>query len=164
MDSETRLLVRGLVWSIVSLGCAVVAFVGLFVWLVRSNAGCEYLSVSRLTSPDATSVAIVVEEACSDGGWVTIVGNTAHLARPDEMPNDANMVFAQNVGSAGRIVAEWLSPQKLQITTNAWPISGPRERDFGGIVVVVRYEDPAERKRTPEEYERELPDSERVPR
>ena len=144
MDSETRLLVRGLVWSIASLGCVVVAFVGLLVWLVRSNAGCEYLSVSRSNSPDAAYVAIVVREVCSDGAFITTVWNNAHLVRPDETPNDANIVFAQDVGSGSRIVAEWLSPQKLQITTKTWPVNGPSERDFSGIAVVVRY-DPPER-------------------
>jgi hypothetical protein len=142
MDSETRVLVRGLVWSIASLSCAGVVFIGVMVWLVRSNAGCEFLSESRSTSPDATSVAIVIAEACSDGGFVTIVGNVAHVVRPDEKPNDANKVFAQDVGSAGQIIAEWLSPQKLQITTKAWPINGPMERQFHGIAVTVKYQPP----------------------
>jgi hypothetical protein len=142
MNSETRGLARALIWSIASLTCAGVVFIGVMVWLVRSNAGCETLSVARSASPDATSVAIVVEEACSDGGWVTVVDNTAHVARPDEIPNDANIVFAQDVGSAGRIMAEWLSPQKLQITTKAWPINGPTEREFRGVAVTIKYERP----------------------
>jgi hypothetical protein len=142
MNSETRVLIRGLVWSIASLSCAGVVFIGVMVWLVRSNAGCEFLSESRSTSPDATSVAIVIAEACSDGAWITIVGNTAHLVRPHELPNDANIVFVQDVGSAGRIMAEWLSPQKLQITTKAWPINGPTEREFRGVAVTIKYQPP----------------------
>ena len=156
MNGAMRLLFRGLAWSIVSLCCAGIAFIVLLYFLVRSNAGCEYLSESRSPSPDATSVAIVVEEACSDGAWITIVGNTAHLTRPDEMPNDANIAFVQDVGSAGPIIAEWLSPQKLQITTKTWPINGPTERDFRGIIVIVRYD--------PDNLQRQLPDSELVPR
>jgi hypothetical protein len=51
--------------------------------LARGKGGCEREAISMLMSPDDAWVALVHENICSDGAFVTTVTDTVQLTRRD---------------------------------------------------------------------------------
>jgi len=130
--------------------------------LAQEQAGCERETISVLVSPDNAWVALVQEDLCNDGGFVTTITDTIQLARREltetvqltrraEEPKHENDVFAvdEHGRPENRPRTRWLSPQKLEITVPNLSLVGLKRSSYEGVEVVVKYEpdDPAARER-----------------
>jgi hypothetical protein len=128
----------------------------------QQKGGCEREAISMLMSPDDTWIALVYENICSDGAFVTTVTDTVQLARRDttdtikliwhvEEPKHEKDVFTVDEGGhpQDRPLTRWLSPQKLQITVPNKSLIGLQKNSYEGIEVVIKFEpdDPTERER-----------------
>ncbi|HVZ52943.1 MAG TPA: hypothetical protein VG986_13315 [Pseudolabrys sp.] len=130
--------------------------------LAQGKAGCQRETISVLTSPDDTWVALVQEDVCSDGFFVTTITDTIQLTRRDatgviqlathpDKPKHENDVFAldEHGDPENRPLTRWLSPTKLQVTVPNKSLIGLHKTSYEGIEIVVKYEpdDPVERQR-----------------
>jgi len=130
------------------------------VVLAQEKGGCQRETISVLISPDDSWVALVQEDTCSDGYFVTTVTDTVQLARHDatdvipltrhaDMPKHDNDVFAldEHGHPGNRPLTRWLSPSKLQITVPNKSLIGLQKNRYEGVDIVVKFEpdDPAER-------------------
>jgi hypothetical protein len=126
--------------------------------LARAEGGCWSSTISALISPDDVWVALVRQEICSDGLFVTTVVDKVQLVRrisidtiplgprPDE-PIHENDVFG--IEEAGyppiRPLTRWLSPDQLEISIpNLIPV-GSQKSEYEGVQIVVKHnpDDPA---------------------
>jgi hypothetical protein len=107
--------------------------------------------MAKVPSPDDSWAALMQEEACSDGAFVTTVEDYIRLVRRSEAPTCDNDVFAieYHGGAKYRPVLEWLSSRKLRITVPNKCIVDLQKSSYQGIDVSVRFEpdEPAERER-----------------
>jgi hypothetical protein len=130
--------------------------------LAQEKGGCQRETISVLMSPDDTWVALVQEDTCSDGYFVTTVTDTVQLARRDttdtvqltrhaDVPKHENDVFAldEHGRPENRPLARWLSPQELQVMIPNKSLIGLQKNSYESIEIVIKYEpdDPAERER-----------------
>ena len=128
--------------------------------LAQGEAGCQRQTISMLMSPDDAWVALVHEDICSDGYFVTTVTDTVQLVRRDttdavvlawhaDEPKHDNDVFAldEHGHPENRPLTRWLSSQKLQITIPNKSTIGLQKSGYEGIEIVLNYEpdDPTER-------------------
>jgi hypothetical protein len=133
-----------LIWlRIVSIAIVVHLLTG--TALAQEGAGCERETVSALSSPDDDWVALVQEDICSDGAFVTTVTDTIQLARQDltppvqlswhaEEPKHENDVFAldEHGRPENRPITQWLSPRKLQIAIPNLSLIGLKKPSYQG--------------------------------
>jgi hypothetical protein len=130
--------------------------------LAQEKGGCQRETISALMSPDDTWVALVQEDICSDGYFVTTVTDTVQLSLRDaidaiqltwhpDKPKHENDIFAldEHGHPENRPLTRWLSPQKLQITVPNKSLIGLQKGTYEGIEIVIKFEpdDPAERER-----------------
>jgi len=128
----------------------------------QEKGGCQRRTISVLMSPDDAWVALVQEDMCSDGYFVTTLTDTVQLARCDttaavqltwhpDKPKHENDVFAldEHGQPENRPLTRWLSAQKLQITVPNKSLIGFQKSNYERIEIVIKYEpdDPAERER-----------------
>lgn len=128
--------------------------------LALDKPGCERQAISMLISPDDMWVALVHEDVCSDGAFVTTVTDTVQLARRDaidaiklathaDVPKHENDVFAVDVYGYSQLrpLTRWLSLKKLQVTVPNKSLIGLQKPSYEGIEIVVKFEpdDPAGR-------------------
>jgi hypothetical protein len=128
--------------------------------LARGEGGCWRSTISALISPDDTWVALVQQDVCSDGAFVTTVVDKVQLVRrisidaillgphPDE-PIHENDVFAVEDGGypANRPLIRWLSPDKLEISIPNLILIGLQKSKYEGVQIIVKHDpdDPAAR-------------------
>jgi len=130
--------------------------------LAQDKRSCQGETISALKSPDDQWLALVQEDVCSDGYFVTTVTDTVQLVHSDATdavqfsqhpgtPNHENDVFAldEHGNPVNRPLTRWLSPATLQITVPNKSLIGLQKGSYEGIDIVVRFEpdDPAERQR-----------------
>jgi hypothetical protein len=85
---------------------------------VAQTIGCESDTISVSPSPDGAWLAVILQETCTDGWFVTSVAEVVHLTRIGEETKRGSDVLAVDVGGGrgnGPQVV-WVSPQRLQIT------------------------------------------------
>src|ERR1700678_2404958 len=81
--------------------------------------GCYCEAISNLASPDGIWTALVYADLCSHGpAFTTVMLDKVQLVRRgEELRQDGDvLVLDQSSNPAGRPLAQWLSPQKVQIT------------------------------------------------
>jgi hypothetical protein len=130
--------------------------------VAQEKGGCQREAISVLMSPDDAWVALVQEDICSDGYFVTTVTDTVQLSprgatdavqltSHSDKPKHENDIFAldEHGHPEMRPLTRWLSPQQLQITVPNKSLIGLQKSSYEGIEVVVKFEpdDPAERER-----------------
>jgi hypothetical protein len=128
--------------------------------LARGEAGCWRSTISTSISPDNAWVALVQQDVCSDGAFVTTVVDKVQLVRrisidaiplgphADE-PIHENDVFAVEDGGypEERPLIRWLSSDKLEISIPNLTFIGLQKTEYYGVQIVVKYnpDDPAQR-------------------
>lgn len=129
--------------------------------LAQQKAGCQRETISMSVSPDNAWIALVQEDICSDGAFVTTITNTILLVRHDsieniplaahaETPAHPNDIFTMDKpGPENRPTIRWLSAAKLQVTVPNKSLIGLKKDHYDTIEIVIKYEpdDPAERER-----------------
>lgn len=130
--------------------------------LAQKGAGCERETISMSVSPGDAWVALVQQQICSDGHFVTTFTDIVQIVRRDltdviklgpriNDPVQENDVFAVDVGtrSEDRPRLRWLSPEKLQITIPNFSAVGLRKVSYRGLEIVSKFEpdDPSARDR-----------------
>ena len=130
--------------------------------LAQNGAGCERETVSASVSPGGAWVALVQEEICSDGHFVTTLTDNVQIVRRDGTdilrlgPRAAdavqeNDVFAVDVGPRpeDRPRLRWLSPEKLQVTLPNFSVFGSKKVSYQGLDIIAKFEpdDPSARDR-----------------
>jgi len=119
--------------------------------LACAEGGCWRSTISALTSPDDAWVALVRQDVCSDGAFVTTVVDKVQLVRrnsigtiplgplPDE-PIHENDVFAVEDGGhpADRPLIRWLSADKLEISIPNRIHIGLQKSEYEGVQIVVK--------------------------
>jgi len=127
----------GLFGIVLSVACAVV-LMGAAAAEVRP--GCERDTLSTSMSPDESWQAIVLEEICTDGAFVTTITNTAQLVRRGAVPRREDDIFA--IDAAGQpensLVVQWLSNHQLQITIPIKSTIGLQKASHEGIEIVAK--------------------------
>jgi hypothetical protein len=130
--------------------------------LAQKGAGCERETVSTSVSPGDAWVALVQEEICSDGHFVTTFIDKVQMVRRDLTdtiklgprttdPVQENDVLAVDVGPRpeDRPRLQWLSPEKLQITLPSFSVVGSKKVSYQGLDIIAKFEpdDPLARDR-----------------
>ena len=111
--------------------------------------GCSRDEIGMMWSPDNSWLALMQEEVCSDGGYVTTIIDYVQLVRRGVKPTRENDVFAiEEHGDAKlRPVLQWLSSTKLQITVPNISTVDFQKSNYRGLDIVVKFDpdDPAVR-------------------
>src|SRR5262245_46170585 len=123
-------------------GYAMLFAAALSIWAMLANgkARCERDTLDTVVSPDESWRAVLVEEACSDGAFVTTVTYTVQLVRRDAVPRREDDIFA--IDAAGQpqnsVSTSWTSPHELHITIPNKSAIGLRKDSHEDIDIVVK--------------------------
>jgi hypothetical protein len=120
----------------------------------RANAAapeCHGDTISMLVSPDNKWAALVQEDICSDGAFITVLLYRVQVVRRGGKPTRDNdvLTFDAHGNSKDRPQLSWLSANRLQVTTPNKSLVGLKKERYEAVDVIIKYEpdDPAERER-----------------
>lgn len=118
----------------------------------QEGGGCLRETISIQASPDDKWIALVQEDTCSDGHFVTVVNDVVELTlrngletillkqHPDA-PRHENDIFSTEEHGAPefRPVTRWLTPTSLEITVPNKSLIGLKKKTYEGIDISVKY-------------------------
>jgi hypothetical protein len=115
------------------------------VWGLETTAhaagSCAQEKISSDVSPNGSWSAVLLEENCTDGMFVSTAVDIIQLVGPDEIPNRANDVFTVDRPAVDhpKLAIEWLSSEELRIIVpNNYPL-GTAKSSYRGVHVQVTY-------------------------
>ena len=126
----------------------------LFLWLTRTESGCEQRQVFAETpSPDSSWTARFYQNICGGGFGTTYVDDTVEIVRPNEAPHPlptVGVVFEMEDPAYGQprpMALKWLSERELEVTIPNNANAGTQQSTFADIAISYRYapDDPIER-------------------
>jgi hypothetical protein len=139
---------------------AIISVVVSDIGLAQQKAGCERRAISMRMSPDYVWVAVVHENVCSDGYFVTTLTYVVQLLRRESLdsirlipysdkPQNDNDVLAGEMSHENPPELRWVSASKLQITVPNRSLIGLQKRSSDGVEVVLKFDpdDPSDRER-----------------
>jgi hypothetical protein len=127
----------------------------------QSEVVCNRETVGMLISPDKKWVALVREEDCSDGGFVTFWTNAVQLVprealdtlklapSPEGSKHEDDVLVVQMSPSDPPPLLKWLSPRVLQITIPNISGIGLQKSSYHDVTVAIRFDpdDPVAREK-----------------
>ena len=115
----------------------------------QERAGCNRQTVAMVMSPDDTWAALVQEDICSDGAFVTVATDVVQLVPRGAKPRDEDNIFAidEHGRPENRPLLRWLSPRKLQISVPNKSLIALQKSSHEDIDIVIKFDpdDPIER-------------------
>jgi hypothetical protein len=150
-------VLKWIMWTIViSMSGVVLVTLIQFFGQSGDNAGCESETITKSKSPDGAWIAIVREDICSDGTFVTVVTDSVHLESHGVSQKRGGDVLTVDGGGDFKPKVHWLKPTLLQILIPNKSLIGLKKDKINGVKIRVKFNpnDPEERKRWLKEIER----------
>ncbi len=136
------------------------SFVLCGIALAHEETKCDRQVIAMLLSDDNTWVALMHEDVCSDGHFVTTLTDTVQLSRRDSVESiqlapyqdkvkHENDVLTIDASPGGRPTMLWPSNGRLQITVPNRSLVGLHKGSYSGIEVVLKFQpdDPSDREK-----------------
>jgi hypothetical protein len=95
--------------------------------------------LSTLKSPDERWDAVVQEEVCSDGAFVTTVAGVIQLVPHGQKLRPEDDVFAAGYESQ-EPRPRWTSPSNLEITVPNLSAIGVQKQSHEGVAISIKFE------------------------
>jgi len=112
--------------------------------MAQAVATCDSDTVADSASPNGSWIAVVQEDTCTDGAFVTNISDVVHLLKGREKPTKENSVFSldEHGHPENRPLLDWLSSGELLITIPNKSLVGLQRDKYRDVMILIKYNPP----------------------